>query len=143
MEDMYNKIMEEINSLDKTELEQHLIVQKALPLSNERIFSIAYTLLKLERLAEAFSFFEKIWECDIEKCRILLTGYYKGFDGNWHDYDDSCGGDGGGDNNRKPDDGCVEGCAYICACSGCVGCIHWCGNGGSGMMLDCICKFCC
>lgn len=87
---MYNKSIEQINRLDRNSLEQYLIAQKSHPPSNERTFNIGYTLLKLERLEEAYNYLNELFGDDIEKIPILLTGYYKDSHGNWHDYDDSC-----------------------------------------------------
>lgn len=76
-----------------------MITEQSLPNSDEKVFNIGYALLKLDRLDEAFSFFEKLPNDyfkeffslfeklsgnPFEKTNIFLTGYYEGCDGNWH-----------------------------------------------------------
>ena len=95
--------------------EEYLISEQALPNSDEKVFNIGYALLKLDRLDEAFSFLGKLSDNCFEQTNIFLTGYYKGCDGNWHDYDDSC-------NLNSDDDDC---CSLLCSClclSGCSAC---------------------
>ena len=122
-----------------------------------------YALYRLNRLAEASDYvckaglgtkeFGYILEAEVkyvtgiaeEMCQadyglndfghILRTGYYKGCDGNWHDYDDgggssySGGGGGGGDD---------------CGCDSCIGAV--CILGGIGTFCcsgKCIFDSCC
>ena len=130
MKQTLNTSIEKINHLDRKSLEEYLISEQALPNSDEKVFNIGYALLKLDRLDEAFSFFEKLpsdyfkeffsflgklSDNCFEQTNIFLTGYYKGCDGNWHDYDDSC-------NLNSDDDDC---CSLLCSClclSGCSAC---------------------
>ena len=130
MKQTLNTSIEKINHLDRNSLEQYLITEQSLPNSDEKVFNIGYALLKLDRLDEAFSFFEKlpndyfkeffsffekISDNPFEKTNIFLTGYYKGCDGNWHDYDDSCSMGSG-------DDDC---CSLLCGCL-CLSCCPAC-----------------
>lgn len=135
MKETYVKTIEKINFLNEKELEEYLGVQKKLPMSIERKFSIGYGLLKLNRLDEAYDFLEDFLEDNFEKVKILLTGYYKGIDGDWHSYDDSCGSGGNGDSGGDGD--C---CGLTCGCCGCIGCVECCVHGGG---LDCICDTLC
>lgn len=86
---MYSKLINDINRLDKQSLEKYLITQRSLPDSVEKTFSIGYSLLRLDYLEEAASVFNRLFEGDLNKVKILLTGYEKGCDGNWHEYDDT------------------------------------------------------
>lgn len=97
MKQTLNTSIEKINHLDRNSLEQYLITEQSLPNSDEKVFNIGYALLKLDRLDEAFSFFEKLPNDyfkeffslfeklsgnPFEKTNIFLTGYYEGCDGN-------------------------------------------------------------
>ena len=115
MKQTLNTSIEKINHLDRNSLEQYLITEQSLPNSDEKVFNIGYALLKLDRLDEAFSFFEKLPNDYFEKTNIFLTGYYEGCDGNWHSYDDSCH----HNDNDDDDGGC---CACLCTCLCLSGC---------------------
>ena len=115
MKQTLNTSIEKINHLDRNSLEQYLITEQSLPNSDEKVFNIGYALLKLDRLDEAFSLFEKLSGNPFEKTNIFLTGYYEGCDGNWHSYDDSCH----HNDNDDDDGGC---CACLCTCLCLSGC---------------------
>ena len=130
MKQTLNTSIEKINHLDRNSLEQYLITEQSLPNSDEKVFNIGYALLKLDRLDEAFSFFEKLPNDyfkeffslfeklsgnPFEKTNIFLTGYYEGCDGNWYSYDDSCH----HNDNDDDDGGC---CACLCTCLCLSGC---------------------
>lgn len=140
MKRMNRELIEYIDSLDRESIEHFITKQKTLPLSADNILSIGYALLKVDRLNEAFSFFEKLYGSDWIKYKVLLTGYRKGLDGDWHSYDDSwgCGGSGGNDNNN--------GCGGCIVCLGGIGCTYWCASGGCNDFAECflesLCNFC-
>ena len=75
MKQTLNTSIEKINHLDRKSLEEYLISEQALPNSDEKVFNIGYALLKLDRLDEAFSFFEK-----------LPSDYFKEFFLFWESY---------------------------------------------------------
>lgn len=88
---VYSKWINYIKGLDKQSLQKYLVTQRNLPDSDERTFNIGYSLLRLDCLEEAASIFNSLAEGDLNKVKILLTGYYKDdCDGNWHEYDDTC-----------------------------------------------------
>lgn len=140
MEIIYNNLIKKIDGLKREELEQNLEEQKTLPISSERIFTIVYSLLKLDRLEEAFSFWEKISGEDFEKCRVLLSsGYYRGEDGNLHEIYIKPENDSGNHHGGGGDNNCCGALCGLGCCIGGVGCFQWCIYGDG---LDYICKLC-
>lgn len=113
---MNRKQIEEIDALDRETIEQNLINEKALPLTDERIFSIGYMLLKLERLDEAYSYLEKVLGDNLDKINILYSwGYYEDPNGNCRTIYLP---DNGGESPQNDND-C---CSTVCGCACCMGC---------------------
>lgn len=167
-----DEIIKKISILNKRELEPFLGeidgLYLGLQLSN---MAKGYVLYRLNRLAEAAEYlckaglgqkdFRYIFETGAEHitgiatdmCKIEFeskdfghiweTGYYKGCDGNWHDYDDGGGSSSSGGGGGGGDDCCGDSClGTICivagvgtfCCSGkcifdsCCGCDSFCGE---------------
>lgn len=112
-----------------------------------QVIEQGYDLMNKDQLKNAADFFEQLLGDDISKVNILLTGYHKGLDGDWHSYDDSNHGCGGSGTNGDNEGGCCEGCF-------CVACGITCISGGAcckpfdwgeicdsilGCIGDCIC----
>lgn len=75
MKQTLNTSIEKINHLDRNSLEQYLITEQSLPNSDEKVFNIGYALLKLDRLDEAFSFFEKLPNDYFKEFFLFLKNY--------------------------------------------------------------------
>ena len=54
MKQTLNTSIEKINHLGRKSLEEHLVSEQTLPNSDEKVFTIGYALLKLDRLDEAY-----------------------------------------------------------------------------------------
>lgn len=75
MKQTFNDSIEKINHLDRKSLEQYLITEQLLSNSDKKIFNIGYALLKLDRLDEAFSFFEKLPNDYFKEFFLFLKKY--------------------------------------------------------------------
>ena len=128
---MYSNMINYINSLDTCSLEQFIKTQKDLPSSEERTINIGYALMKLERLEESMEFFYNELGEEFDRVKILLTGFYKWLDGNWHSYDDDlCKRDNNNNNNC---------CGSACAGIACIGCGVACYGDSAGALIKELC----
>ncbi len=182
------EVIKRISILKKSELETHLAeiegLYCGLNLSN---MAKGYTLYRLNRVGEAAEYLckacleprdfisiletgvEQITETTEDLCKvnfdsgdfghILETGYYKGCDGNWHDYDDGRGSSsigGGGDDcccDSCVGTACIVGgigsfcCFGNCIFDSCCGCDSFCGEDfcldGCTTIGDGLCGGCC
>lgn len=119
---MYDKLIENINALDKYSLQKFVEMQKREPNTVERNFNIGYSLLRLECLEEALSFFEALGDDIIPNILFARYRTRKDMLGNLIteeiEEESMCGGGHDGDG------GCCETmicCTCICLFPNCVG----------------------
>lgn len=154
---MYREEIEDIELLNKEQIEENLTKEKLLPFTEERAFRIGYMLLKLERIEEAVSFLYRVLGEELNKINVLYSfGYYEDPNGKcrtiyFPEHQN-------GESNNGDNCGC---CSGICGCVGCAVCMGYCVENPSDLnfefckrgsvwcsdksigMIESLCKGCC
>ena len=136
-EDYYN-VKKEIDKLNPDELSIYIIDLKSRANSTLNSLKLGVSLMKKNMIDEAICYLNDIYLDD----NVVYTGYYKGWDGNWHAYDDGRDDQGHKNSNNGNSGDWWDCCLYTACCCGCCCCYNFLSSRCFESIIDGICGMC-